>query len=198
MVVLSCPNSTTPDKLTLYEKTALSLDYGKIYCDFKASDKFQEVELIECYLKGSKTSKFLTNLLSIREGYDLYMSNVSDSSILTDDLDELISEALSSAEIYYSFTHSVLDEIELVIANRLKNINQVVAIYTQHYRAELQVVVFLNTEMYDNDLMYKMLDIEYELQKRFGEQLLAFSYIPRVSENRREVVSKSAKLIYEK
>lgn len=193
-----CLNSTTPDKITLCEKIEAALDYGIIYREFMTNKKEQEVDSLKYYLDGAKANGFLVSLLSTREKYKLYMPNNADSSVLTEDIDELVSEALSSAEIYYSFPPSTLDNAELVIANRLKSIDQVVAIYTQHYRAELQVVVFLNTDKYDNDLMHSLLDVEYELQKRFGEQLLVFSYIPRVSENRREVVSKSAKLVYEK
>ena len=192
-------NSTVSNKVTLPEKTARFFDYGRVYCDFiKSAEENDEQEMIKCYLKAHQASKYFANALSNRQYDDLVMIAVLNSSILTDNPNEIIDEALSSAEIYSSFMPSQRQEIELAIANRLKGVEQVIAIFTQRYRSELQVMVFLNTNKYDNELIYKILDIEYELQKQINEPLLAFSYIPNVYKNRREVVSKGANLIYEK
>ena len=67
-------------------------------------------------------------------------------------------------------------EIELIIANAFKDIEEVTAIYAQRYRQELQVIVLLSIGRYDDELMYKLSNIEYDLQKENRDPLLAFSY----------------------
>lgn len=91
-----------------------------------------------------------------------------------------------------------ISEIELIIANAFKDIDEVTAIYTQRYRQELQVIVLLSIERYDDNLMYKLLNIEYDLQKENRDPLLAFSYIPKVYINKRDILHPNALLIFER
>ncbi len=199
MLTANIPNATVSSGVTLYEKTTRLFDYGRVNFGFiKAWEKQDQQEIIKRYLEGASASEYFISVLSTRQYDNSLMWAVLDSSVLTDNPKEIIDEALTSAEIYSFFASSQRQEIELTIANRLKNEEKVLAIYTQRYRSEMQVIVFLDTDKYDNELIHKMLDLEYELQKQFTEPLLAFSYIPNVYENRREVVSKVANLIYEK
>jgi len=193
--------STSSVELMLYDKAMLSIDYGKLYWDFLKADALRDeddLKEVDCYEMIKDIESYSREMLSVQSNEELLKSGVRSSSVLTDDIESIATEAINSALVYEALKLTTLDEIELEVVNRLRCIEQVIAIYTQKYHSELQIVVFLNTDKYDNELIHRMLDIEYELQKQFRDPLLAFSYIPNVYENRRAVVSKTANLIYEK
>lgn len=193
--------TTASDKISLQEKMILFFDYSKIYCDFKNADAFEKEKVLgdfDCYIQIKETQEYLTNLLSTRRNQDWFLSKTKNSSTLTDNIDQLMAEALNSAEIYHSFQLVPREEIELIVVNKLRNIDEVIAIYSQRYRSELQITVFLKTDKYNNELMYKLLDIEYELHKQFSDPLLTFSYIPRIYENRREIIHPETRLLFER
>lgn len=193
----------TTEILSLEERMIYNVDYVKLSgIDFGhndeiiQSDKIQEI--INCYKNIKETNDLIVELLSASESLNIAESTMQESSVLIDDSKETINEALNSAEFFKSVQLSQREDEELSIAIMLKNIKEVTAIYTQRYRSELQIIVFLNTEKYDNELMYKLLDIEYMLHNQFRDPLLAFSYIPKVQTNIREIIHPSAKLIYER
>lgn len=90
------------------------------------------------------------------------------------------------------------EEIELAVADRYKDVKEVGAIYIQKYKKELQVTVLLKISQYKDELMDKLLDLEYELQEKYTEPLLALSYIPGDFKDIRSVVHPKAKLIFER
>lgn len=201
MVGATLSTATISDKITLQEKIVRSLDYGKLYCDFKNEYPFvQEEDLNEqtCYLRVTQVKKYFQDTLSIKRNTEWFVSIAVDSSVLTEDIDDIVIQALSSAEIFNSLSLLRREEIELIIAGKLKDVSEITAIYTQRYRAELQIIVFLNSETYNNELMYRLLDIEYDLQQQIRDPLLAFSYIPKIYQNRREIVHPNANLIFER
>jgi len=192
--------STSSKELTLYDKTMLSLDYGQLYWDFKKAevfDKEEHLNEVDCYENVQEVQQYLIDMLSVQSNAELLKSKAMSSSILTDNTERIVEEAIDSALVYEAFKLVSLDEAELEVVNKLRAIKQVIAIYAQRYRSELQIIVFLKSDKYDNELIHKLLDIEYELQKQFRDPVLAFSYIPRIYKNRRDIVHKNAKLIYE-
>jgi len=201
MLGATLSTGTISDKITLQEKILHSLDYGKLYCDFKNEYPFVQEEGLDertCYLRVEQVKKYLQDTFSIKRNPEWFVSIAVDSSILFDNVDDIVIQALSSAEIFNSFSLLRREEIELIIAGKLKNLKEITAIYTQRYKTELQILVFLNSETYDNELMYRLLDVEYDLQQQIRDPLLAFSYIPKIYENRREIVHPNANLIFER
>lgn len=93
---------------------------------------------------------------------------------------------------------SELRVAQLLITAALADLEEVTAIYVQAYREELQVTVLLGIATYDDELMEELLDREYDAQKAVPSPVLSFSYIPKVYENRRDIVHPGARLIYER
>jgi len=127
------------------------------------------------------------------------------STVLTEHPEMIIGEAITAGRVFtiiYDLfqvrKEPEISKIELIIANAFKDIDELTAIYTQRYRQELQVIVLLSIERYDDNLMYKLLNIEYDLQKENRDPLLAFSYIPKVYINKRDILHPNALLIFER
>lgn len=199
--VLSSSTSTIPEEITFQERAITFLDWGRIYSDFRNEDEFErqeEISELDSYQRIRQTREYWLNLVSLGRILEFLLSAMVNSSLSIEHPDEIIDDALESATIYNSFRLSPRVEIELMTASKLKNFKEVTAIYTHRYRSELQITVLLKSEHYDNDLMYQLLDVEYNLQKQYRDPWLAFSYIPRVYKNRREIVHPASKLIYER
>lgn len=86
---------------------------------------------------------------------------------------------------------------QLILA-AFADLDEVTAIYVQRYREELQVTVLLGIGTYDDEVMGKVLDREYDVQKAIARPVASFSYVPKVYVNRRDIVHPGAKLIYER
>ena len=70
------------------------------------------------------------------------------------------------------------NEAQLDIAGEFAKINEVKSIYVQKYRAELHVHILLAITHYDRKLMKKLLNMEYDLRKRYPAIIFNFSYPP--------------------
>jgi len=201
-MIISTSTATIPDKITLPERIIKSIYYQ----EYLKSVNYFEQEKREPEWLRSVTLELIkrepewlrsVTLELIKREPEWLRSVTLESSLLTENIEEITLESLNAAEIFNALRLQ-RQEIELSIVSKFKNIEQVTAIYTQKYRYELQIIVFLNMETYNNGLMHKLLDLEYDLQKQFQEPLLAFSYIPKIYKNRRDIVHPNALLIFEK
>ena len=90
------------------------------------------------------------------------------------------------------------EELKNKIINAFKQIDEVESIYVQRYTYEWKVIILLNNTKYDNKLMDKLLDIEYDLQNRDEDPLLDFSYIPKIYNNKWDILHPSSLPIFER
>lgn len=111
---------------------------------------------------------------------------------------EIAIKLIQFVELYKILEPGFEKEIKWAIVEKFKNIEKVAAIYIQEYRRELQVIVLLGIEVYDDELMDDLLDLEYDLHQEFYDPILSFSYIPRIYANRHDVVHPKALLIFER
>jgi hypothetical protein len=71
------------------------------------------------------------------------------------------------------------------IAKKFRRVKEVKSIYVQRYGEELQIFILVSVEKYNDDLMDKLLDMEYDIRKMFPELVFEFFYPPaRVSEKK--------------
>ncbi len=111
---------------------------------------------------------------------------------------EIAIKLIQFVELYKILEPAVEREVKWAIIEKFKNIEKVTAIYIQEYRRELQVIILLGIEEYDDELMDDLLDLEYDLHQEFHDPALSFSYIPRIYANRHDVVHPKALLIFER
>ena len=72
-----------------------------------------------------------------------------------------------------------IKDIENRVADAFKGFDEVSAIYMQRYRQQLQFTLFLDIKGYNDDLMDRLLDVEYDLlQDEYADLLIDFSYLP--------------------
>ena len=90
------------------------------------------------------------------------------------------------------------EELKNNIVNAFKQIDEVESIYVQRYTYEWKVIILLSNEKHDDELMDRLLDIEYDLQNRDEDPLLDFSYIPKIYNNKWNILHPSSLLIFER
>lgn len=90
------------------------------------------------------------------------------------------------------------EELKNNIINAFKQIDEVESIYVQKDTYEWKVIILLNNNRYDDKLMDKLLDIEYDLHNRDEDPLLDFSYIPKIYNNKWDILHPSSLLIFER
>lgn len=189
--------ATNPRACSLQERALRAVPFEKATLDY--------LENIGCSEEEPFSLQNLRELLLTPGEPSLYSAWSMCSTVLTEHPEMIVTEAIRAGRVF-TVIHDLfqvqkepkISEIELIIANAFKDIDEVRAIYTQKYRQELQVIVLLSIEKYDDNLMYKLLNIEYDLQKENRDPLLAFSYIPKVYINKREVLHPNASLIFER
>ena len=193
--------ATTQDKASLQCKAMLSFNFLSYYLDYKKQDIYagtKEVKDAHWYGRVSKAVEYLGDFMKNCCLSEWTSNDYVGSTILTDDVGALAKDALMTTELYEALKLISAKEIELDVVSNFKRFEKVSAIYTQKYRSELQVTIFLNIEQYDNNLMHEMFDLEYDLHTQHPESIVSFSYIPGVYKNRRDVVHHAAKLIFER
>lgn len=191
--------ATAPTAYSLQERTLRAGPFEKATLDY-----LKDIENIDCPEEKIFSLQALRESLITREP-GLYSTWSMYSTVLTEHPEMIVVEAITAGSIF-TIIHDLFQvqkelktaEIELIIANAFKDIEELTAIYIQRYRQELQVIVLLSIERYDDELMYKLLNIEYDLQKENRDPLLAFSYIPKVYINKRDILHPNALLIFER
>lgn len=99
------------------------------------------------------------------------------------------------------FVSVFLDEVieyhlESELLRRFIPIPEVDAIYTGRYLDECRVTVLLSSEVYDDALMDRLLENEYEIHDTFQHLVLSFTYMPFLGRERSNFVHPSSKLIF--
>ena len=87
-------------------------------------------------------------------------------------------------------------EALLSIAREFSKVEKVKSIYVQKYREELQVHTPLSITQYDSDLMDTLLDIEYDIRKRYPEIVFEFFYSPAGISDKKDFIHPQAQCIY--
>ena len=95
-------------------------------------------------------------------------------------------------------SESRVDYLEREIVSSYQSVNQVEAIYARDDQATHKTVVLLSSVRYDRALMNGLLEIEYELQERFSELFLSFSYIPLLDQRKQDIIHPTFKLLFER
>lgn len=90
----------------------------------------------------------------------------------------------------------VEQEAFFAIAREFSQIEKVQSIYVQKYREEVQIQILLSVTQYDNELMDNLLDIEYDIRKRYTEIVFEFFYPPAGISDKKDFVHPQAYCIY--
>jgi len=99
------------------------------------------------------------------------------------------------------FVSVFLDEVieyhlEGGLLRRFVPIQEVDAIYTGRYLDECRITVLLSSEVYDDALMDRLLENEYEIHNTFPHLVLSFTYAPFLGRERSNFVHPSSRLIF--
>lgn len=87
-------------------------------------------------------------------------------------------------------------EILFTVASRFGKVEKVKSIYFQKYREELQVQILLSITQYDSALMDTLLDIEYDIRKKYPERVFEFFYPPVGISDKKDFIHSKAQCIY--
>jgi hypothetical protein len=87
-------------------------------------------------------------------------------------------------------------EALLNIAMEFSKVEKVKSIYFQRYREEIQVHILLSITQYETDLMDSLLDIEYDLRKKYPELVFEFFYPPAGISAKKDFIHPKAQCIY--
>jgi len=108
---------------------------------------------------------------------------------------------------YFNFLNLILpqertleekeNEMFAKITDSFSEIPEVRSVYKQKYRSEMQIFILLSIDKYDYTLMKKLLNIEYDIRKKYKEILFEFFYpYVGVSRNREDFIHPKAICIY--
>lgn len=87
-------------------------------------------------------------------------------------------------------------EMFLAIASEYSKINEVRSIYVQKYREEIQIYILLSIDQYNNTLMDRLLDIEYEIRKNYIDIVFEFFYPPAGLSKKEDFIHPKALCIF--
>ncbi|MGB5925209.1 MAG: hypothetical protein WBH01_03850 [Dehalococcoidia bacterium] len=90
------------------------------------------------------------------------------------------------------------EELELEVVKRFKELDEVELIYADIYMESERFKIFTSNTRYDDDLMDKLLGIEFELRSIYRDSFPRFEYIPRIYDSIDEIVRRGSKLIYKR
>lgn len=82
------------------------------------------------------------------------------------------------------------------IAMEFSKVEKVKSIYFQKYRDEIQIYIILSISQYDSSLMDILLDIEYDIRKRYTDIVFEFSYPPATISEEKDFIHPHAQRIY--
>ena len=87
-------------------------------------------------------------------------------------------------------------ELESEVAKKFKGAPEVEAIYVDLYLDSRRFQILTSNSKYDDELMDKLLTIEFELKTVYKDITTSFEYIPRVYEHTNEIIGSRSKVIY--
>lgn len=89
-------------------------------------------------------------------------------------------------------------EAFLAIASKFSKIKDVQSIYVQKYKDEVQIQVLLSIAQDDPDLMYELIDIEYDILTTYPDIFFDFFYPPVGISDKIDFIHPEAQCIYER
>jgi len=123
--------------------------------------------------------------------------------VATDDIIDVEYANFSSKNFVERLLHCFLEpvaekdeELELEIAKKFKELDEVELIYVDTYMESKRFKIFTSNTRYDDQLMDKLLEIEFEFKSIYRDSFPRFEYIPRIYDSVSEIVRKGSKLIY--
>lgn len=87
-------------------------------------------------------------------------------------------------------------EALLSVVSNFSEVEKVKSIYLQRYREEIQIYVLLFISQYDSDLMDTLLDIEYNIRKKYPQLVFEFFYPPARISEKKDFIHPQAQCIY--
>ena len=87
-------------------------------------------------------------------------------------------------------------EVLLAIVSKFSQIEKVRSIYVQKYRQELQIFILLAVSTYDYELTYNLLDIEYDIRKKYSDIYFEFFYPPVGISDKEDFIHPRAYCVY--
>jgi len=193
---------------------------GKYWCFYLSSDKVRE----PCRIDPHKESiSFFTAAIGTKTWADIFLSLPRFVSILEPEWYEVESDEIRDSSINYlplmenildivwergSFKHSLVDlepsreeVINLTmarVAEAYSKVEDVSAIYVSRYLDDITITVLLQDAKYSRSLMDRLFEIEYALHKQNPSLTMEFLYLPRLYEDRTDVIHPKADLIYDR
>lgn len=82
------------------------------------------------------------------------------------------------------------------IVSNFSEVEKVKSIYIQRYREEVQIQILLSVTQYDSDLMDTLLDIEYDIRKKYPEIVFEFFYPPAGISDKKDFIHPQAQCMY--
>jgi len=188
---------------------------GKYWCFYRSGDRVREPCRIDPHKESislfTATPEIITKtwadvFLSVQpQWYEVESDEIKDSSItylpLMEDILDIVCER-------GSFTHSLVDlepsreEIITLAIARVSEVyskvEDVSAIYVSRYLDDITITVLLQDTKYSRSLMDNLFEIEYTLHKQNPSLIMEFLYLPRLYENRADVIHPKADLIYDR
>jgi len=89
-------------------------------------------------------------------------------------------------------------DFETEVAKKFKDVPEVEAIYVDSYLETKRFQILTSNRKYDDQLMEKLISIEYELKVAYRDMIASFEYIPKVYEQTNEIIRSESKLIYKR
>ena len=100
---------------------------------------------------------------------------------------------------YALLTTAKDDSLEMNLIHKFQKFDRVLRIYLTEYNNFIQIKVLLDMEIYDYELMDKLInDAEFSIKDSFRNKLIDFEYVPVLSNQKIEVANISTQLIYDK
>lgn len=108
-------------------------------------------------------------------------------------------QPLQDFALMSDYSVTLEEQLELEIARKLKNFEQVREIYIRHNEELTIVKVILDVEHYDYNLMDRIFNkAEFPIKDSFLEKLISFEYIPYYPESNNLINPKEDKLMFNK
>jgi hypothetical protein len=134
----------------------------------------------------------------MKEKHDLVVVEVDD--IIDAEYANLSSRNCMEQVLYYFLgpVKEKEEELELEVVKRFKGLDEVKLIYVDTYMESKIFKIFTSNTRYDDELMDKLLEIEFELRSIYRDSFPRFEYIPRIYNSIDEIVRKGSKLMYKR
>jgi len=165
--------------MTLFDESeSFFLNSNQLPLIFSELFKMNNISWQNRYLNQDK--EYSHNLYFFNNLWQDLFNNKYEAKIFIDQ--QSIIELTSIAICYQEGKQERIDyeslkkEALFCVAYDFGKMKKIKSIYYQEYENEIQVIILLNVEKYDDALMDSLLDIEYSIRKRYADLIFQFSY----------------------